>query len=308
MRYFLVLFLSCSCCVSLYAVTAYWNMGQLDDRNAYLCQFIDQKIKMAKTLKSPKIVIVAGSNAYAGLSAKIIEETFNLPTFNFGLHAALTPQFIFYNARQVLTSNDIVVLPLEYNMYYENQPSDLFSEVLFGCGQSFFEELRWREKIQLLLTRPVTKIVENLCCNQMTNHKIELNFNAWGDATYNQEQQVTPAMRQRVIQDLIGIQFDENSAGVKAITDFIRWCRQNNITVFATWPNIVFKPIYRDQLYVRQNIQKIKDFYQAQQIPVIGTADESMFDVSYFYDTPYHLHQRGVTMRTLKLLELYFTR
>jgi len=304
MRYFLVLLLSCGGFMSLYATTAYVSMGALDEQNAYLCQFINKKSKLAQSVKSPKLMIIAGSNAYAGLSAEIIENNLQVPTFNFGLHAGFSPQFIFYKARQILLPGDFVLLPLEYTMYYKDKPSDLFTEVLFGCGKDFLQELPLSEKVYLLLTRPFAKIVENLLFDQTDYQQIEPHFNHWGDATYNQESQVTAAMRQYVANELIGIQFDENSTGVKAISEFIHWCQQNKIIVFATWPNIAFKPIYRDQVYIQQNIQKIADFYKFQQIPLIGTADDAMFDSRYFYDTSYHLHHRGVVMRTLKLLSI----
>lgn len=301
-RYFLTLLLSCAIFIGGYAALAYSSMGRLDEQNSYLCQFIDKKTQLAKSLNTPKLLIIAGSNAYTGLSAKLIEESLKIPTFNFGLHAGLNPQFIFYQARQVLIPGDIVLLPLEYEMYYKNQSTDLLTQIIFGCGQEFLQELQIDEQVHLLLTRSFAKIVDNFFFAQTELQ--HLNFNAWGDANYNQEQQVTPAMRDYIAQELVGIQFDENSAGVKAITDFIQWCHQHNITVFATWPNMAFKPLYHEQYYIKLNLQKIIDFYAAQQVPVIGTAEEAMFDPSYFYDTSYHLHQRGVEMRTLKLLAI----
>ncbi|MCK5877276.1 MAG: hypothetical protein KAG43_06540 [Candidatus Marithrix sp.] len=302
MRYLILILLSSSIFLSAYAGFVYSRLDILTAENIYLCSYIDKKIRLTNAKPTPKLVIVAGSNAYAGINAKMLEKELSIPTFNFGIHAGFGPEFLFYLAQQVLVSGDTVLLPLEYSMYAPNPPTDLLASIVFGCGKGFVQKTSIKETAQLLLSQPLTRLSNSFFAKRQL---IETVFGSHGDATYNLEEQITEAMKTRVAQEIVGIEFYEGElTGAKAITKFLHWCRDNNIRVLATWPNMVYRPVYKEHIYVLNNLQKIRDFYQQNDVIILGEPHDSMFDVSYFYDTSYHLHQRGVKERTEKLLPL----
>ncbi|MDM8559800.1 hypothetical protein [Candidatus Parabeggiatoa sp. HSG14] len=305
MRYLILTLLSCLIFLSAYIGFAYNRLDNLTTENVYLCSYIDKKIRLTNAKPTPKLVVVAGSNAYVGISAKMLEQELAIPTFNFGIHAGFGPGFLLYLARQVLTSGDTVLLPLEYSMYGSNPPTDLLASVVFGCGKGFVQTTSLREKITILLSQPLTRLLNSLFIRKQLINPV---FGSHGDATYNLENQVTEAMRTRIAQEINGIKFVASNiefSGVKAIEEFLHWCQQNNIRVLATWPNVAYHPRYKEhQSYLLNNIQKIRSFYKQHDVEILGEPYDSVFDASYFYDTSHHLHQGGVKIRTEKLLPL----
>ena len=305
MRYGAIAIIICFSSIISYAILVYTSMETLTVDNAYLCQYIRKKIDIAQSLPQPKLIILAGSNAYAGVSAEILNQELHLPTFNFGMHAALSPHFLFYLAQQVLTAGDVVLLPLEYSYYNSDGYNDLFAAIIFGCGKKYIFHAPWREQVAILFIQPLQRIIESWFTNKTADflaHE-QPTFGSYGDATYNQEENITQAMRQSVAQQIVGVEFQPHSDGVKALSEFLQWCQHHHIQVLASWPNIPARPIYTDT-YVQNNLAKIREFYTSHHIPVIGEPNNAMFDLSYFYDTPYHLHQRGVIERTNRLLPL----
>ncbi len=308
MRYWTIAIIICFFSIISYAILVYMSMETLTVDNAYLCQYIRKKIHIAQSLPQPKLIILAGSNAYAGVSAEILNQELHLPTFNFGMHAALSPHFLFYLAQQVLTAGDVVLLPLEYSYYNSDGYNDLFAAIIFGCGKKYIFHAPWREQVAMLFIQPLQRIIESWFANKTADflaHE-QPTFGSYGDATYNQEANITQAMRQSVAQQIVGVEFQPHSDGVKALSEFLQWCQRHHIQVLASWPNIPARPIYADT-YVQNNLAQIREFYASHHIPVIGDPNNAMFDLSYFYDTPYHLHQRGVTERTYRLLPLLKT-
>ncbi len=304
MRYLILALFSCLIFLSAYSGLMYSRLDTPIAENVYLCSYIDKKINLINTKLTPKLVIVAGSNAYVGINAQMLEQKLAIPTFNFGIHAGFGPKFLFYLARQVLISGDTVLLPLEYSMYGPNPITDLLASTVFGCGKEFVQTTSIKEAIHLLLSQPLTRLLNSFFAKQQL---VEPVFGSHGDATYNLEEQITDAMRTRVTKEINGIEFVASNveySGTKAIAEFLDWCRQNHIRVLATWPNTVYRPVYKEQAYALSNLQKIRDFYQKHGITILGEPYDSMFDTSYFYDTSYHLNQRGVTARTEKLLPL----
>jgi hypothetical protein len=305
MRYWAIVIIICAVTIMSYAALVYTSMETLTVDNAYLCQYIRKKINIAQSLPQPKLIILAGSNAYAGISAEILTQELQLPTFNFGLHAAFSPHFLFYLAQQVLTVGDVVLLPLEYSYYHSDSYNDLSVAVIFGCGKKYVFHAPWREQIAILFIQPLQRLVTSWLTNKTADFLANEHptFGAYGDATYNQEANITQAMRQSVEQQIVGVEFQPHSDGIKAISEFLQWCQRHQIQVLATWPNIPARPVYADA-YVQNNLAKIREFYVSHHIPVIGEPKNAMFDLSYFYDTAYHLHRRGVRERTYRLLPL----
>ena len=50
--------------------------------------------------------------------------------------------------------------------------------------------------------------------------------------------------------------------------------------------------------------QNIKKFYNSIDVPVLGSYSEFMYDKSMFFDTVYHLNDRGRRYRTRQLIKL----
>jgi hypothetical protein len=61
------------------------------------------KEKAALAIKKPKIVIAGGSSVHFGVRAKMIEQTFKVPTINFGVMALMELDYILYRLKKTLS-------------------------------------------------------------------------------------------------------------------------------------------------------------------------------------------------------------
>ncbi|MBF0102654.1 MAG: hypothetical protein HQK77_17265 [Desulfobacterales bacterium] len=302
-RFILCIIISSFGFIGVYGMLSYCGMNHLNEDNAYLCNYIEKKVRQANTVGSPKLIIIGGSSAYVGISAKTLEASLGIPTYNFGLHAALSTDFIFYQAKRILRKNDIVLLSLEYSYYSYDEPTSMMLNIVYGIGKSYIQTLSIKEKIHILLSQPILRIIKsNIPGFDKEFRNSVPEFGSHGDATYNLDENVTQAMRDRVHDEKGGFLFKENSNGVQAIRQFIQWAKENNIYVIATWPNLAYKDLYQQQ-DVKDNLHKVNLFYQQFNVPIVFTPYEAMFSEELFYDTSYHLTQKGVNIRTQLLIE-----
>ena len=90
---------------------------------------------------------------------------------------------------------------------------------------------------------------------------------------------------------------------MKAIKNFVDWSLKNNINLIATWPNTFWFEAYQEQ-QAKEFFQSINDFYQTIKVPLLGNYRYFMYDKSMFYDTSYHMNDKGVRYRTKQLIDL----
>lgn len=132
------------------------------------------------------------------------------------------------------------------------------------------------------------------------------NLNAYGDETSNLKEKRTKEQLDKIAQEqpLEIINGNINSTyGMKIIHDFTIWCQQNKITVLATWPNTIWFETYKGQNQ-QAFFQSIEKFYKQLGVPVLGKAEDFMYEKSMIYDTSYHLNEQGVSQRTQQTIDL----
>jgi hypothetical protein len=86
-----------------------------------------------------------------------------------------------------------------------------------------------------------------------------------------------------------------------AFLDFFRWARANRITLLAAFPAILQDPLYDRPEYVAY-FRQITDFYQANGVPMVGTARDAMMPEDDIYDGILHLTHAGAIARTERLI------
>ena len=81
------------------------------------------------------------------------------------------------------------------------------------------------------------------------------------------------------------------------------WCRERDITVLATWPNICYWKDYEIHESFENAPNKILKFWESQKVQIVGSPRGAMFPMENFYDTMYHLNKRGADIRTNVLIK-----
>jgi hypothetical protein len=75
--------------------------------------------------ESRKTVIVGGSASLFGIDSERIEKATGEPTLNLGLHAGLDIDLLLSAANEFVDAGDRIVVPLEFELYNREKPTDL---------------------------------------------------------------------------------------------------------------------------------------------------------------------------------------
>ncbi|MGD1912694.1 MAG: hypothetical protein ACFB2X_18140 [Rivularia sp. (in: cyanobacteria)] len=270
------------------------------------------KSSIAKTIETPKLVIVSGSNALFGISCKMIHEETQVSCLNGATHAGLGVKYILNRAHSFVKPGDTVLLPLEYAHYTSNNiPGSVLVNYVLEQDPKYLISMDIFHSIRIMTGISFNKIAEKISYRFKPPKAIKTpyqskNINKFGDETGNLKSERNDKHLNNLTQlkpDRNLANYNNNSNGLQTIKDFISWCNSNNIKVIATWPNTIWFDVYQEQKQ-QHFFQSIKYFYEELSIPVLGEAEDFMYDKSMFYDTRYHLNDVGVRQRTQQLLDL----
>ena len=93
------------------------QLGVPTSHSVWLNVIIEKKGAAAAAIAKPKLLVVAGSSAFYGISAAEIERQTGFPAYNFGTNAALGCEYLLHRARKVSRPGDVVLLAFEYETY-----------------------------------------------------------------------------------------------------------------------------------------------------------------------------------------------
>lgn len=304
-----------SFCLLVYLAAIFYQLGvPISEQNSSIHRVYTYKSRLISSVERSKLLIIAGSNANAGISCESIQAATDVACLNGGVHAAIGSDYMFARARSWLNPGDIVLLPLEYEHYLNNGiPSNRFVDHVIAHDPQYLRSLDLISQIRFLggisFQRLAQGIVARSTKPEYSQGRAiaaeEVNKNTYGDNTHQLEADLTPELREKIanLKPLPIGGYLQSSYGMDNIKEFVAWCRQNNIKVLATWPNTVWFETYQQPEY-QAFFQSIEDFYRSLDIPVLGQPEEAMYDKSMFYDTIYHPHDRGKRQRTKELIEL----
>lgn len=265
---------------------------------------LDKKEHFAKMEEKNKIIFTSGSNVLFGVNTKLISKELQIPTYNMAIHAGLGASFVIDEAKNVLKSGDVVILPLEYNLYLGD---DEINKLAFD----FYRKYQ-RDKLKkastyplqvyyLLTNNPIKVIRHTRFANKFKNvpetaSYASVNLNEHGDQTNavgrrlkEPEQPFKPPAVFAETKSLI------------AIKEFNQWCTENNIAMYITYPNMLRLPVYNEKAY-RDYFENLDHYFSVNNIKTFSSPDDSMLDIDLFYDTNYHLNSEGQLIRTEKLI------
>ncbi len=314
-RYLRSIFSGFLFCVPVYFLAVFYQLGvSVSEENSSIHRVYAFKSKLISSFNQPKLLIIAGSNANAGISCQMIQSTTKVPCINGGVHAGIGVDYMFNRARSWLNPGDIVLLPLEYHYYQDDGiPSDRLVDHVMAHDPKYLETVDLMTKIRFLAGISFERLGQGVFAKlkQPDSNQAkaiaakEVNKNKFGDNTHQQEADLTPELRENIakLKPLPIKGYLNSSYGMQSIKEFVGWCKENDIEVLATWPNTV-RFDYYEQSQAQAFFQSIEDFYSSLDIPVLGQPESAMYDKSMFYDSIYHPHDKGKRLRTRELITL----
>jgi hypothetical protein len=287
----------------------YAQLGVPTESSRWIYEIIQKKEARAAAMTSPRLLVVAGSSALYGINAQRIEERTGYPTMNMAGHAGLGLDYLLYMTPKTARPGDTVLLAIEYELYSEDLGTDTRDDYVLARDPGYFRQLSWVEKIDMATRIPFKRIQKGLS-NRVRAEKpprahrpYDESVDDNGDEVNNwaaNRQPSSPSI-QLVAENLIHGIPSTDRPGFNAVRDFVTWARGHQVTVLATFPNIIYHPEY-DEPNAREAIKTIADFYASQGVPVIGTAREAMLPEDDFFDTLYHLTHEAALNRTDRLV------
>lgn len=263
----------------------------------YINYLIKQKQQIAEKYDKlgNKIVICSGSNTLYSINSKYIHEKTGLPVVNFGIHAGLE-NYIFYETEKILKSGDIVFLPLEYDLYKKDSPTvpSQLAEYLVTYGQDYFPKFSIIQKLGLSFYLVKLIITYHKLDADPVDEEILSQTNDYGDYIGNIGTKANLPEKSTYKYIIEEIPQDNKSF---ALYDFINYCKNNNIKLYAMLPFICHKPEYSESEIKAYN--NIKAFYAKNGIELIGDMKSgSVYDKNLIYDYGYHANQQGQKQRS----------
>lgn len=296
-------------CFALYPALFYLQLGAPTESSRYIQEWFNVKMRYAQRAQGPKLVFVSGSNTLFGIDTAELEARLGLPALNLGSHAGLGLRYILRQARQAVGEGDIVVLPLEYEQYEPGKWEEALVDYIAARDPAYFKELSAADKLECMFAMPPKRLLRGVKARFVPDARHEDSaydsryLNANGDMTNNAYAKRTPAavLRAGRRDAVFAAAACPDREAAREISAFIAFCRARGARVLAAYPSF----LYKDKAFRGADLERVQEiaaFYATAEVPVLGDYAEFLYDADDFYDTAYHLNDRGKGKRTRQLL------
>jgi len=319
-RFLLALPLGIGLGIAIFIGLLYTQLGIPTESSHYIYDVTHAKEVIAAKKPGRRLLVVGGSSALFGFNTELIEKETGVPTVNVGTAVGLNLDYRFYRIKKITRPGDIVLLACEYELYSETPEYETADDYILARDPGYFHQMPLLDKIYLATRIPFKRFqlgwrnrrkpervvvkFNNSPYNPFSATYYPLNGN--GDEMLNIPENRPPAQYlignlARIVPTLSHGIPSENNPNFESLANFIAWAHANQITVLATFPNVIYQPVY-DQPNGLEAIATINHFYASHGVPVVGTAQEAMLPKDQFFDYMYHLVHEAAINRTERLI------
>lgn len=269
------------------------------------------KTAAAAAIPGPRIVIVAGSSALFGLDAGMIEQTYGLPTINFGVNAGLLLPYVLHKSKEILRPGDIVLMPLEYSFYtYDGVPNVQMIDQIWSRDPGFLRQLGLSEQLRMVWLPSASRLVEGLLARggapAMCGPYGFEHLDGRGDQTHTSAAEALAwasdwTNLQKELPRRFGLESDHPEAWAW-LGRYLDWARERGVRVIITPPTMMFAPFYRDDARERAFYQGLGSRVRALGVPFVGDPYAYMYERQWYFNTDYHLNDLGRQRHTRRVI------
>lgn len=257
------------------------------------------------------IVLIAGSSVLFGTNSYIIENITGKNIINLGTHAGLT-DYLFIWAQKNLKKGNIVVVPAEFGTCIEyNSLSDLKANYVIANDKDAYRSFDFMTKLKyinyFLTNMPksfsvkkkneqIEKLENRIPQNKwdkMYDHKY---WNAKGDVIVHNAQKTEDINK---IENFYFKKYKKLKLS-KNFINFVKWCKDNDIEVYVTYP-MIFPYKDRGSQEAKEYYENYKNLFIDNNINFIGKAEDSFMEKEDFLDSESHLNKNGADKRSVYL-------
>lgn len=295
----------------------------------WLKNVYDYKDYIAARTKSPKIIILSGSNAMFGIDSYIISSITGYPVVNLALHGGLDIQFLLFELEDHLGPDDIVIMPLEDAYYTRNELSQMFTNNMLAWGEDIYlKRITAFEYLNFFLSSPSSNAFKMLLKNDQSTkflerqeaiYKIEnllktegarwrgytfLSLNQYGDII--SENKITAELKKRSDEEGY-LYYDVSNVSNRFLTYYRKiekLAKDRQARLILTWSVMMKNRLF--DLSNKETQMKIKDFQSIlnrNSIRIYCDPKSFQFDIDSFFNTKFHLNSQGTSIRSKKLAD-----
>lgn len=261
------------------------------------------KHQRLSSLKSPKIVLVGGSNLPFSVKSKMIEDSLGMPVVDMGLHAGLGMNYILSEVEKDIHKGDVVVVSLEYQHFLNKtmfNGEDLLAALLFDVNRDCMKYVKlgqWMAllpKISLYASKKIIDLTPKTEDDFEDSFTRE-SFNEYGDevAHYGLPSVVHSGRKPALDNTVQGRAIRRLSK----FRDFLRKQGAEFILVACPYPQ---KQYAQDEKAIGLVVDKVS----AAGMPFEIEPKDCLFPDSLMFNTRYHLSEKATEMRTAQLINV----
>lgn len=269
----------------------------------YQASLID-KVNRLKSINEPKIILVGHSNLSFGINSKMIEDSFDMPVVNLGLHGSLGNAFHEEIAKLNINEGDIVVICHSTFSDDDAIGDPALAWITYDYNEEIWPIIRKKDYKQMLLAYPdYMRSSYILWLTNKGNADIDscysrTAFNEYGDVIYKPEKGQVD----------IDTFFAKTSVNVPQINDTCT-NRLNELNQYITEQGATMVVAGYPIAYGEYSDFTETDFENFQNeldneldCEIISDYTDYFYPYKYFYNTVLHLTEEGTEIRTNQLI------
>jgi hypothetical protein len=295
------------------SASSYWlfwhaQTGLQHPSTAWITDFYEVKQSIATDVAAPKLLIVAGSTGLFSFDSEVLAKALGKPVVNYSVAAGLGLRYILERAKNVLSSGDTVLLPLEYKLYQDQVSPDQTLPLHLLDNSDYFETLSIFEKVELVISTPIRPLFDhsqNVSASLQSDLYRSTSLNASGDINRSVLEGLYTQYEVNKYNFPYVNPVSINQRSHDLLVSFVIWSKANDIHVVAMPPSVIRSPSLAGQgaLDVKRQLYS---FWDTLGVPFIGRFDDFEFTKDMMFENPYHLNHRGRDAFMVMLLKITF--
>ena len=304
--------LSAFCLLVIHPVLFYASLGVEDSPGKTIDNWFRIKEAHANSDSGRRLFVLSCSTALYAADTSVMEHELGITAVNFATTSSLR-KYMFERIRASLRSGDIVLMPLEYHVYKDRPVENEVYVYILEYDPEYFQRQPFTEKIEFiygvktsfLLKRFIARMIGNeygddgshFLHSRYLNSNGDLMSNTYATRTYKQPINAPE-------QNFADFNVPGEEMG-RIISDFVDYCRNLNVKLFATWPPFYpstgKKDFYGHDAEVAEDI---KNFWEANEVMMLGDYRDAFFEADDCYNGTSHLNDLAKPKYTQHLIDL----
>ena len=277
-------------------------VGTPKDRTGYYASF-GEKFERLHIVKPPRLIMVGGSNVAMGIESEILEKRLRITPVNMGINGGVGLRFMLDNIKPLLRPGDVAVIIPEYEQLTSIFNGDINLARYLSASPGAWRGLRSYKQVLVILYH-LPQLVQIQFWEWIRSLGGPLVEPVYSARAYNRFGDMVSHLGRTSPRDmstariLTGGKTRVDAEALRELEEFNLYAKQRGITSLITFPSLTVNA-YKDQHRVIGMIyERIKS---GTTIPVISKPEENTYPSELFYDTAYHLNEKGRSLRTEQL-------